>query len=81
MLTLAKDSKGDCAKMATQFQTLVDSNKALTAADKKFQDSPEDRKWFDDQYGEALMNTMTLLVKEIGPCKDNLAVQKALTSL
>jgi hypothetical protein len=81
MAEVVKGAEGDCAKIATELTVVITESKPIMQAGKAFEEDPENKKWFEDNYGEKVKGIMTQMMSDMGECMTDPAVQGAFESM
>lgn len=71
----------DCDAMGDALQKIVDENKEFMEQTKHFEDDPETKKWFDENYGPKMMEIMGGMMENLQKCAENEKVKAAMESL
>ena len=77
MNDVVKANKNDCEKIASEFTNVVAEYKPFMAAAKKLEEDPENKKWFEETYGEKVTGIMTEMMGNMSECMQDPAIQKA----
>lgn len=77
MNEIVKTANNDCEKIASEFTTLIAEYKPVMASAKKLDEDPENKKWFEETYGEKVTGIMTEMMGNMSECMQDPAIQKA----
>ncbi len=81
MAEAAAAANGDCDKIAADFTDLLEKGKPVLDASAEFAKDSENKKWFDENHGQASATVMTKMMDALGECMENEAVTKAMEAL
>ena len=81
MSDAASANEGKCDATANAMQAILDDNRDLIAAAKRFDSDPEAQKWFEQTYQARIEPLLGPFIQAMQACQDNPTLQRVFESI